>query len=124
HITSTEHSLHLEVMSPEMEGYFHFIASDKSNAIVRIYRTSGLGRFNLLRIHDALETEHHILTGEDVMFSFKCIMNPKQIETTQTRSSVNSHDSIRFVAGDKMKVAFHFRTHYFQMERVFGARYV
>ncbi len=64
------------------------------------------------------------VTGEDVMFSFKCIMNPKQVETTQTRANVSSVDSITFVNGDKMKVAFHLKTPYFQMDRVLGGGYV
>ncbi|MEP7233840.1 MAG: ABC transporter substrate-binding protein [Ignavibacteriota bacterium] len=63
-------------------------------------------------------------TGEDVVFSFKCVMNPKQLETTQTRSSLNSVDSISFVGGDKMKVAFHLNEPYFQMNIVLGGGYV
>ncbi len=63
-------------------------------------------------------------TGEDVMFSFKCVMNPRQIETTQTRSAVNSVDSITYVNGDKMKVAFHLGKPYFQMDLVLGGGYV
>ncbi len=63
-------------------------------------------------------------TGEDVIFSFKCIMNPKQIETTQTRSVVTSLDSISFVGGDKLKVAFHLNKPYFQMDLVLGGGYV
>jgi peptide/nickel transport system substrate-binding protein len=66
----------------------------------------------------------HPLTGEDVIFSFKLIMNPKQIETTQTRSAVNSVDSIGFVGGDKMKVAFYLNHPYFQMDRVLAGGYV
>lgn len=63
-------------------------------------------------------------TGEDVIFSFKCVMNPRQMETTQTRSAVNSVDSISFVNGDKMKVAFHLNKPYFQMDLVLGGGYV
>ncbi|MDP4219301.1 MAG: ABC transporter substrate-binding protein [Bacteroidota bacterium] len=63
-------------------------------------------------------------TGEDVIFSFKCVMNPRQIETTQTRSVVTSVDSITFVNGDKMKVAFHLNKPYFQMDIVLGGGYV
>ncbi|HET9136325.1 MAG TPA: ABC transporter substrate-binding protein, partial [Candidatus Kapabacteria bacterium] len=66
----------------------------------------------------------HPVTGEDVMFSFKCVMNPYQLETTQTRSSVNSVDSISYVNGDKMKVAFHLNHPYFQMPIVLGGGYV
>ena len=66
----------------------------------------------------------HPVTGEDVMFSFKCNMNPKNVETTQTRSVLASLDSIVFVNGDKMKVAFHLHTPYFQMDRVLAGGYV
>ncbi len=64
------------------------------------------------------------VTGEDVMFSFKCVMNPLQIETTQTRSAVEAVDSIVYVNGDKMKVAFHLSKPYFQMDRVLAGGYV
>jgi len=63
-------------------------------------------------------------TGEDVVFSFKCVMNPRQIETTQTRSVVTAVDSIEYVGGDKMKVAFHLNKPYFQMDLVLGGGYV
>jgi peptide/nickel transport system substrate-binding protein len=63
-------------------------------------------------------------TGEDVVFSFKCVMNPKQIESTQTRSVLTSVDSITFVNGDKMKVAFHLNKPYFQMDIVLAGGYV
>jgi peptide/nickel transport system substrate-binding protein len=64
------------------------------------------------------------VTGEDVVFSFKCVMNPKQIETTQSRSNFNALDSISFVGGDKMKVAFHLHEPYFMMDRVLAGGYI
>lgn len=64
------------------------------------------------------------VTGEDVVFSFKCVMNPKQIETTQNRSNFNAVDSISFVDGDKMKVAFHLKEPYFMMDQVLGGGYI
>jgi len=66
----------------------------------------------------------HPLTGEDVMFSFKCVMNPLNIETTQSRSVLESVDSISYVNGDKMKLAFHLHTPYFQMDRVLAGGYI
>jgi ABC-type transport system substrate-binding protein len=69
-------------------------------------------------------SDGHPVTGEDVMFSFKCNMNPRNIETTQTRSSLTSVDSITFVNGDKMKVAFHLNHPYFQMDVVLAGGYV
>jgi ABC-type transport system substrate-binding protein len=66
----------------------------------------------------------HPVTGEDVMFSFKCVMNPRNIETTQSRSVVESVDSISYVNGDKMKVAFHLNKPYFQMDRVLAGGYI
>ena len=66
----------------------------------------------------------HPVTGEDVMFSFKCVMNPRQIETTQTRSSLDALDSISYVGGDKMKVAFYLNKPYFRMDIILAGGYV
>ncbi|MEI8135062.1 MAG: ABC transporter substrate-binding protein [bacterium] len=65
----------------------------------------------------------HPVTGEDVMFTFKCVMNPVNAETTQSRSVLESVDSVAYVNGDKMKVAFYLNKPYFQMDRVLGGGY-
>lgn len=64
------------------------------------------------------------ITGDDVIFSFKTIMNPFQVETSSLKNYLNSVDSISFVGGDKMKVAFHIKEPYFQNANVLGGGYV
>lgn len=64
------------------------------------------------------------LTGEDVVFTFKTVMNPFQVETTSLKNYMNALDSISFVGGDKLKIAFHMREPYFQNNYVLGGGYV
>jgi peptide/nickel transport system substrate-binding protein len=64
------------------------------------------------------------LTGDDVVFSFKTTMNPAQVETSSLKNYLNSVDSISYVGGDKMKIAFHIHEPYFQNDKVLGGGYV
>jgi peptide/nickel transport system substrate-binding protein len=64
------------------------------------------------------------LTGDDVVFSFKTVMNPFQVETASLKNYMNALDSVSFVGGDKMKVAFHMSEPYFQNDLVLGGGYV
>lgn len=64
------------------------------------------------------------VTGDDVIFSFKTTMNPLQVETSSLKNYLNPIDSIGFVGGDKMKVAFYMKEPYFQNDRVLGGGYV
>jgi peptide/nickel transport system substrate-binding protein len=64
------------------------------------------------------------VTGDDVVFSFKAMMNPLQVETSSLKNYLNPIDSIGFVGGDKMKVAFYMKEPYFQNDRVLGGGYV
>ncbi|MEP7233841.1 MAG: ABC transporter substrate-binding protein [Ignavibacteriota bacterium] len=64
------------------------------------------------------------VTGEDVMFSFKTVMDPMLIDASSLRNYLNSVDSISYVGGDKMKVAFYINQPYFMMDRVIGGGYV
>lgn len=64
------------------------------------------------------------LTGDDVIFTFKTIMNPFQVETSSLKNYMNALDSIVVVGGDKRKIAFHMREPYFQNDRVLGGGYV
>jgi peptide/nickel transport system substrate-binding protein len=64
------------------------------------------------------------VTGEDVIFSFKTVMNPMQVETSSLKNYLNPIDSIGIVDGDKMKVAFYMKEPYYQNDRVLGGGYV
>ncbi len=64
------------------------------------------------------------LTGEDIQFSFKTAMDPLLADASSLRNYLNSVDSISFVGGDKMKVAFYLNKPYFQMDRILGGGYV
>lgn len=64
------------------------------------------------------------LTGDDVIFSFKTTMNPMQVETSSLKNYLNPIDSIGFVGGDKMKIAFYMNEPYFQNDRVLGGGFV
>ena len=64
------------------------------------------------------------ITGEDVVFSFKTVMDPLLLDATSLANYLNSIDSIEYVNGDKMKIAFHLNKAYFMMDRVLGGGYV
>ncbi len=64
------------------------------------------------------------ITGDDVVFTFKTTMNPFQVETSSLKNYLNPLDSISFVGGDKMKIAFHMKEPYFQNEYVLSGGYV
>ncbi len=64
------------------------------------------------------------ITGEDVIYSFKTAMNPNVLDATSLRNYLISIDSIGYVGGDKMKIAFYLHEPYFQMDIVLGGGYV
>jgi peptide/nickel transport system substrate-binding protein len=64
------------------------------------------------------------LTGEDVIFSFKTAMDPLLFDATALGNYLYPVDSVGYVGGDKMKVAFYLNKAYFQMDRVLGGGYV
>lgn len=65
-----------------------------------------------------------LLTGEDVIFTFKATMNPLILDFTSIRNYLNAVDSVALVGGDKYKVAFYLNKPYFMMDRVLGGGYV
>ncbi|HYM21369.1 MAG TPA: ABC transporter substrate-binding protein [Candidatus Kapabacteria bacterium] len=69
-------------------------------------------------------SDGHPLTGDDVIFSYKDVMNPLNAETTQKRNYIQNVDSVTFVGGDKMKVAFHLNKLYYKMNEILGGAYV
>jgi peptide/nickel transport system substrate-binding protein len=64
------------------------------------------------------------LTAEDVMFSFKTVMNPLLIDASSLRDYFKTIDSVGYVVGDKMKIAFYLSESYYQMDRILGGGYV
>lgn len=64
------------------------------------------------------------LTGEDVIFSFKAVLNPKVINSQQLRNYFITLDSAYYPAGDKSKVAFHLSKPFYSADQVLGGGYV
>lgn len=63
-------------------------------------------------------------TGDDVIFSFKTVMNPKMLNSQQLRNYFMTLDSCYYPNGDKSKIAFHLSKPYFQADQVLGGGYV
>jgi len=64
------------------------------------------------------------VTGDDVLFSYKTVKNPKIINGAPLRGYFETLDSAYFPGGDKSKVAFKLSKPYFKAEDVIGGGYV
>ncbi len=73
---------------------------------------------------NVMYSDGHPLTGEDVIFSFKTVMNANILDASSLRNYINAVDSVGYVGGDKYKVAFYLKEPYFMMDRVIGGGYV
>ncbi|HYM21368.1 MAG TPA: ABC transporter substrate-binding protein [Candidatus Kapabacteria bacterium] len=64
------------------------------------------------------------LTGDDVIFSFKAVLNPLMINSQQLRNYIITVDSVYHPGGDNGKVAFHLSKPYYNADNVLGGGYV